>query len=98
MLLVRDGAKANVRALLDCLALPCHARYYTTEGSAVAAGVHLSKVNGDTHNVQEELVPGAPVIDLVQGEYNCDSVCTHGTGAGAEGDTNGLGHATTAGS
>ena len=93
-----NGAKANVCALLNRLTLPDHARNYATYGSTGAARVHLSKVNGDTHDIQEEFVSRTPVVDLVQGEHNCDSVRLHRSWTGAERDTNGLGHVGTSSS
>ena len=77
VLLVKVHTKTKVRALLHSLALPGNSTLYSTKCHAGAGGVHLPKVDGNTIDFNKHFVSRSPVINLVEGKLNGDSICLH---------------------
>jgi len=90
--LISLATKAQVCTLLGRLAVPGDSRLYTTDRDTGGGRVHLSQVNHLVVDLHQELVAGAPVVDLVQGKLNGNLVGFHGNWAGASGNGDGLGH------
>ena len=78
MLLVKlIRSKLHVNALGLSVTVPGNSIHVTINRLTDTAGVHLTKVNFSTTNLQNDPVCGIPLIDLVKVELDVDSIRIH---------------------
>ena len=79
-------SKVHVNALCFCVTVPSNSIQVTINGLTDTVGVHLTKVNLSSHDIQNNPIRGCPFVNLVEVELNVDQISIHHLRSGTLGD------------
>ena len=79
-------SKVHVNALCFCVTVPSDSIQVTVNGLTDTVGVHLTKVNLSSHDIQNNPIGGRPFINLVQVELDVHQIRIHHLRSGTLGD------------